>query len=282
MILIADCGSTKIDWCLVEKGEIVKRLFTPGINAVLLTEEEIRQRIAEEVAPELQGYDIREIYFYGAGCISDEVCGNVSRAIFASIAAPVIEVYTDMLGAARALCGRQPGIACIMGTGSNSCRYDGEKIVDNVSPLGYILGDEGSGAVLGKILLGDVLKRQLPDELCEKFLKEYDLDRMKIINRVYKEPQANRFMASVTPFLLQNIEEPSIHRLVLNAFKLFFVRNIANYEGYKSLTINFIGSIAYYYKEVLQEAASAVDCHIGAIVQSPMEGLIAYHSVSNN
>lgn len=282
MILIADCGSTKIDWCLVEKGEIVKRLFTPGINAVLLTEEEIRQRIAEEVAPELQGYDIREIYFYGAGCISDEVCGNVSRAIFASIAAPVIEVYTDMLGAARALCGRQPGIACIMGTGSNSCRYDGEKIVDNVSPLGYILGDEGSGAVLGKILLGDVLKRQLPEELCEKFLKEYDLDRMKIINRVYKEPQANRFMASVTPFLLQNIEEPSIHRLVLNAFKLFFVRNIANYEGYKSLTINFIGSIAYYYKEVLQEAAAAVDCHIGIVVQSPMEGLIAYHSVSNN
>ena len=187
-------------------------------------------------------------------------------------------MHTDLLAAARALCGHQPGIACILGTGSNSCYYDGEKIVDNVSPLGYILGDEGSGAVLGKLLVGDVLKKQLPEELCEKFLKQYELDRLIIIQKVYKQPGANRFLASVTPFLIQNIEEPAIHRLVLNSFKSFFVRNIANYDNYKNLPVNFIGSIAHYYQDVLREAAVAVDCHIGTIIKSPMEGLIAFHS----
>ena len=184
----------------------------------------------------------------------------------------------DLLAAARALCGKEKGIACILGTGSNSCYYDGEKIVDNVSPLGYILGDEGSGAVLGKLLVGDVLKNQLPKELCDKFLKEYDLDRMKIIEAVYKKPAANRFLASLSPFLNKNIEEPSIHRLVLNAFKAFFVRNIENYENYKSMPVSFVGSVAYYYRDVLAEAAKALDITIGVVIKSPMEGLLKYHS----
>jgi N-acetylglucosamine kinase-like BadF-type ATPase len=278
MILIADCGSTKIDWCLIENSKVVKQVFTCGMNAIMLTQDEMAERIKNELVPEMAEYKIDEIYFYGAGCINDAVCGNVAAAIRQNIPAETIEVHTDLLAAARALCGRRPGIACIMGTGSNSCYYDGEKIVDNVSPLGFILGDEGSGAVLGKLLLGDVLKNQLPKELCEKFLAQYNLDRITIIQRVYKEPQANRFMASVTPFLIQNIEEPSIHRLVLNSFKSFFVRNIAQYPGYKDLQVNFIGSIAYYYKDVLSEAAAAVDCTIGTIIKSPMEGLIRFHS----
>lgn len=279
MKLIADCGSTKIDWCLIENGKVVKQVFTMGMNAVMLTEEEMAQRIADELMPELGTSEgIEEIYFYGAGCISDEVCANVANAIRKSIPAKVIEVHTDLLAAARALCGRQPGIACIMGTGSNSCYYDGEKICDNVSPLGFILGDEGSGAVLGKILLGDVLKKQLPEELCDKFLKQFDLDRLTIIRRVYKEPQGNRFLASVTPFLIQNITEPSIHALVLNSFKSFFVRNIQQYAGYDKLKVNFIGSIAYYYKEVLEEAAAACGCTVGTIIKSPMQGLIEFHA----
>lgn len=281
MILIADCGSTKIDWCLVENSKVVKQVFTCGINAIMLTQEEMTSRIATELVPEVSEYipSIDAVYFYGAGCINEDVCGNVAEAIRASIPAKVIEVNTDLLAAARALCGHSAGIACILGTGSNSCYYDGEKICDNVSPLGYILGDEGSGAVLGKLLLGDVLKNQLPQHLCEKFLKQYDLDRMTIIRRVYKEPQGNRFMASVTPFLIQNIEESSIHRLVLNSFKSFFVRNICQYKDYKNLKVNFIGSIAYYYRDVLAEAAAAVDCTIGTIIKSPMEGLIRFHSM---
>lgn len=278
MKLIADCGSTKIDWCLIENGKVVKQVFTCGMNAVMLTEEEMAQRIGNELAPELDQYSIDDVYFYGAGCISPEVCKNVARAIAAHIPAKNIEVHTDLLAAARALCGHNPGIACIMGTGSNSCYYDGNEIKDNVSPLGYILGDEGSGAVLGKYLIGDVLKNQLPKPLCQKFLEQYDLDRITIIKRVYKEPQGNRFLASVTPFLLQNISEPSIHALVFNAFKAFFVRNIAQYENYRNLKVNFIGSIAFYYKDVLTEAAEATGCSIGTIIKSPMEGLIKFHS----
>ena len=255
MKLIADCGSTKIDWCVIDNGQLVKQIFTCGMNAIMLTEEEMAAQIEKELKAEVAEYAIDEVYFYGAGCISEEVCDNVRRAIAKSVPAKLIEVHTDLLAAARALCGRKPGIACILGTGSNSCYYDGEKIVDNVSPLGYILGDEGSGAVLGKLLVGDVLKKQIPEKLCEKFLKQYELDRLTIIQRVYKQPGANRFLASVT----------------------FFVRNIANYDNYKNLPVNFIGSIAHYYQDVLREAADAVDCHIGTIIKSPMAGLIEFH-----
>lgn len=279
MILVADCGSTKIDWCLLNNGKVEKQVFTLGMNAVMLTEEEMRTRLADELAPEMAGYPIEEVYFYGAGCISPEVCGNVARAIQANIPdTKIVEVHTDLLAAARALCGRTPGIACIMGTGSNSCYYDGEKICDNVSPLGYILGDEGSGAVLGKLLIGDVLKNQLPKDLCEKFLQQYELDRMTIIRRVYKEPQGNRFLASITPFLIQNIDRPEIHALVLNSFKAFFVRNIQQYKNYSNLSVNFIGSIAFYYREVLEEAAAQCGCTVGSIIKSPMEGLIKFHT----
>ena len=279
MILIADCGSTKIDWCLLDNGKVEKQVFTLGMNAVMLTEEEMRTRIAEELVPELAGFPVAEVYFYGAGCISDEVCGNVARAIGANFPdATTIEVHTDLLAAARALCGRQPGIACIMGTGSNSCYYDGNVICDNVSPLGYILGDEGSGAVLGKILIGDILKNQLPADLCAKFLKQYDLDRLTIIRRVYKEPQGNRFLASITPFLIENIDRPEVHDLVLNSFKAFFKRNILQYKDYGKLSVNFIGSIAHYYRPVLEEAAAAMGCRVGTIIKSPMEGLIKFHT----
>lgn len=278
MILIADCGSTKIDWCVVDGANVVRRVFTGGINAVMLTEEEMASRIAEELVPQLGDEHIEEVYFYGAGCIADEVCDNVRRAIAKNIpSAKKIEVHTDLLAAARALCGRKPGIACIMGTGSNSCYYDGDKICDNVSPLGYILGDEGSGAVLGKILIGDVLKNQLPKDLCDKFLAQYELDRLTIIRRVYKEPQANRFLASVTPFLIQNIDRKEVHELVVNSFKSFFRRNVLQYEGATQLNVNLIGSIAYYYREVLEEAARECGLTVGTIIKSPMEGLVAFH-----
>ena len=279
MILIADCGSTKIDWCVVENGEVKKQVFTSGINALLMTEEQIRESLALELAQEVAEFEIESVYYYGAGCLFDDICANVRRAIAANVpTAKTIEVHSDLVAAARALCGDRVGIACILGTGSNSCFWDGEKIADNVSPLGYILGDEGSGAVLGKLLVGDVLKKQLPEELCEKFLKEYELDRQKIIESVYKRPAANRFLASLSPFLSKNIEEPAIHRLVLNAFKSFFVRNIENYKDYKNYAVSFVGSVAFYYREVLEEAAKDVGFIIGTIIKSPMEGLVKYHS----
>ena len=279
MILIADCGSTKIDWCILKGDKLVKQFFTTGVNALLMPEDKIRATFETELKPQVEGSEIFEVYYYGAGCLSEEICSNVSRSIASVIpSVTTISVNSDLLAAARALCGRNPGIACILGTGSNSCYYDGEKICDNVSPLGYILGDEGSGAVLGKLLVGDVLKKQLPAELCEKFLKQFNLDRMKIIENVYKKPAPNRFLASLSPFLIQNIEEPAIHRLVLNAFKSFFVRNIENYANFKEVPVSFVGSVGFYYREVLDEAAKALDITIGTVIKSPMEGLLKYHS----
>ena len=278
MKLIADCGSTKIQWCAVEDGKVVKEFFTPGMNAIMLTEEEMAERMGNELKPEVEGMTFESIYFYGAGCINDDVCGNVRRAIAAHVPAPVIEVYTDLLAAARALFGHEAGIACILGTGSNSCYYDGEKVVDNVSPLGYILGDEGSGAVLGKLLVGDVLKKQLPEHLCQKFYDEYKVDRMTIIDRVYRKPAGNRFLAQFAPFLQKNIEEPSIHRIVLRSFTDFFIRNVESYDHYKELPCNFVGSIAFLQKATLMEAAQSQGITIGTIIQAPMEGLIKFHS----
>ena len=279
MILIADCGSTKIDWCVLNGKEKVAQVFTSGMNAMMLTEEEMFETIKKELVPQLNGMEITEVYYYGAGCLFENVCNNVRNAIKRNIpTAEKIEVQSDLLAAARALCGDKPGIACILGTGSNSCYYDGKEIVDNVSPLGYILGDEGSGAVLGKLLVGDVLKNQLPKELCDKFMEQFGLTRQIIIENVYRKPAANRFLASLSPFLIQNIEEPAVHRLVLNAFKAFFVRNIENYANYKEMPVSFVGSIACYYKDVLKEAADALYIKLGTIIKSPMEGLLEYHS----
>jgi Predicted N-acetylglucosamine kinase len=279
MILIADCGSTKIDWCLLNGGEKVAQIFTTGMNALLLTQEEMTERIRPELMPHIVSYDVTEIHYYGAGIISDEIRSHVVAALQANIpGATHIEVETDLVAAARALCGHKPGIACILGTGSNSCYYDGERIVDNVSPLGYILGDEGSGAVLGKLLVGDVLKHQLPEHLCEAFLREYETDRTAIITAVYRKPEANRYLAHFAPFLTKYMHEPAIHDLTLRAFKAFFVRNVQSYRDYDKLPCNFVGSLAAHFKPVLIEAAEQCGITIGNIMVAPMEGLIRYHA----
>ena len=279
MILIADSGSTKTDWCVVENGVLVQQIFTKGTNPFFQSEEEISNEIATALLPELKTDEFDAVYFYGAGCGFPDKIEIVHRAISKQLKVKGnVEVATDMLAAARGLCGREAGIACIMGTGSNSCYYDGENIVANVSPLGFILGDEGSGACLGKLMVGDLLKNQMTQELKEKFLKQFDLTPADIIDRVYRKPFPNRFLASLSPFLAQNISEPCVHDLVLNSFKAFFKRNIMQYENYQNLKVNLIGSEAFYYKEVLAEAAEAMGIQLGTIIQSPMEGLIKYHA----
>ena len=279
MILIADSGSTKTDWCVVENGELIQRIFTKGTNPFFQSEEEISNEIATALLPELKTDELDAVYFYGAGCGFLDKIAVVHRALTKHLKVKGdVEVATDMLAAARGLCGREAGIACIMGTGSNSCYYDGKEIVANVSPLGFILGDEGSGACLGKLMVGDLLKNQMTPELKEKFLKQFDLTPADIIDRVYRKPFPNRFLASLSPFLAQNIGEPCVHDLVLNSFKAFFKRNIMQYDNYQNLKVNLIGSVAYYYKEVLAEAALEMGIQLGTIIQSPMEGLIKYHA----
>lgn len=280
MILLADSGSTKTDWCLVDCGKQVLQVSTKGTNPFFQTEDEISEEVEKHLVPQLRAYSVEAVYFYGAGCAFPEKNEIVRAAIARHIDAS-IEIGSDLLGAARALCGDEPGIACIMGTGSNSCYYDGKEIVSNVSPLGFILGDEGSGAVLGKLLVGDCLKNQLSPALQEKFFKQFNLTRADILDKVYKQPFPNRFLASLSPFLAQNIEEPEIHNLVLNSFKAFFTRNVMQYD-YKNNKVHLIGSVAYYYKSVLEEAAKESGITLGTIIKSPMKGLITYHSLINH
>ena len=277
MILIADSGSTKTDWCLVEHGEVLQQIFTKGTNPFFQSEEEISNEIAANLLPQLKTPEVDAVYFYGAGCAFPDKIETVRRAILRHLQVKgEVEVSTDMLAAARGLCGHRAGIACIMGTGSNSCYYDGEKIVQNVSPLGFILGDEGSGACLGKLLVGDILKNQMTPELKEKFLSQFNLTPADIIDRVYRKPFPNRFLASLSPFLAQNLNEPCIHSLVLNSFKSFLKRNVMQYD-YQNHEVHFIGSVAYYYKDVLAQATDEMGIRLGSILKSPMEGLIAYH-----
>ena len=276
MILLADSGSTKTDWALARNGSLVKQITTEGINPFFQTEEEISRIVHERLIPALDGAMPHEVHFYGAGCAFPEKNRLVEQAITRHLPVPV-EIGSDLLGAARSLCGRRPGIACIMGTGSNSCYYDGQTIAANVSPLGYVLGDEGSGAVLGRLLVGDCLKNQLPAPLKEAFFKRFDLTPQLILERVYKQPFPNRFLASLSPFLIEHIDEPCIHRLVLNSFKSFFTRNVMQYDC-RGVKVHFTGSIAYYYREVLDEAARALQIELGHIVRSPLEGLVTYHS----
>ncbi|WP_373834687.1 ATPase [Bacteroides heparinolyticus] len=279
MILIADSGSTKPDWCVVENGELLQQIFTKGTNPFFQSEEEISNEIATTLLPRLKSDEPDAVYFYGAGCGFPDKIATMRRAIAQHLKVKgEIEVNTDMLAAARGLCGHTPGIACIMGTGSNSCYYNGQDIVANVSPLGFILGDEGSGACLGKLLVGDLLKNQMTPGLKEKFLKQFDLTPADIIDRVYRQPFPNRFLASLSPFLAQNMDEPCVHNLVLNSFKAFLKRNVMQYDGYQHEKVHFIGSVAFHYKEVLIKAAYETGIQVGNIIKSPMEGLIKYHS----
>ena len=217
-----------------------------------------------------------KIFFYGAGCIPEKkgVVEKVLRKVFPD--ADRIEVESDLLGAARAVCQHQEGLACILGTGSNSCLYDGEKIVGNIPPLGYILGDEGSGAVLGKLFLNALFKGALPDGMKEDFLQSSGLSYPEIIQRVYRQPMANRFLASTSLYISEHLDVPALRELVKQNFRDFFHKNIAQY-GRHDLPVGAIGSIAYHYRDLLQEVADEEGYKLSTVAKSPMEGLVAYH-----
>lgn len=273
MILLADSGSTKTEWCVAQQGKRVKTIFTKGINPVFENEEEITKQLKDNLVPGLEDFSVEKVLFYGAGCAYEEVNKMVERAVSRLLNVPV-EVNSDLLGAARALFGNQKGIACILGTGSNSCLYDGTHIVENVSPLGFILGDEGSGAVLGRLMVGAALKNQLGEGMRDKFLKRFDLTVPDIINSVYRKPFPNRFLASLSVFLKENLDYPEVRTLVRKSFDRFFRRNVMQYPDCHRLRVSFVGSIAFYYQDVLKEVADGRALHIGEIMQAPMDGLV--------
>lgn len=282
MYLIADSGSTKTDWCLCNKSAILQHIQTQGINPYHQSEEAIETVLRDELLPQMRTQECSvqcsqlSITFYGSGCANETACNRIKEALHKVLETKKITVHSDLLGAARALCGHEEGIACVLGTGSNSCLYNGTEIIANIPPLGYILGDEGSSAVLGRRLVGDCLKHQLPEAICNEFLAEYNLSPEIILEKVYRQPLANRFLASLTPFLSKHKEVPEVHNLLVDSFTDFFVRNVKQYRR-PWLPIHFVGSIAYAFSAELREAAESLGMELGAIMRSPMEGLIKYH-----
>lgn len=274
MILIADSGSTKTNWCLVEGLNIVKRVQTQGINPFYQTEAEIDDEIQKVVYPNFSGDKMTAIYFYGAGCVvgKKEIIENSLTKHFGVPA----EVNSDLLAAARAVCLHEKGIAAILGTGSNSCYYDGRSIQKQVPALGFIIGDEGSGAVLGKKFVGNCYKNQLEPEIKQKFEEKYGLSMFDVLDKIYKQPFPNRFLASLVPFLHENLDYNSIYSLTLESFCEFLNRNIKQYDV--NLPIGFVGSVAFYFSDVLNEAAERCGIKIAKIMKDPMTGLIEYHN----
>ncbi len=277
--LIADAGSTTVEWSLVSSDSgLVASVATQGINALLADVDTINSTFASVNKDLPTGIVIDEIHYYGAGCATPSICNKIKNSLNSIWPASEAFVSTDLLGAARSLFGDRKGIACILGTGSNSCFYDGEKIVSQIPSLGFILGDEGSGAALGKRLISDAFKEQLPENVRDAFLEEYHLTLPEILDKVYKQPAPNRFLASFVPFLHKNLWNPYIFSLVLKELTRFVRRNVSMYKGAHSVDVCFTGSIAYNFERVLREAVASQGYRVSRISKSPMDGLIEYHS----
>ena len=274
--LIADSGSTKTDWALVADEGPVFIVHTQGINPIHQDESVIRSVLTTELVPQLGGRHVNEVFFYGSGVRASEE-DAMQRILQEALDAPNVEARGDLLGAARSLCGCHEGIVCILGTGANSCLFDGTRILLNTPPLGYILGDEGSGAVLGVSLLNALYKGLLPEMMRKEFEDELGLSLTDVIQRVYRQPMANRFLASLSPFIHSRLDHPAVRNLVIDNFRRFLQRNIAPYQRH-DLPISAVGSIAYYYRQQFGEAANMEGYALGCIERSPLEALVRYHS----
>ncbi len=297
-VLVADSGSTKTDWVLLD--EMGRKSFqTQGLNPVLMLEEAMVDILRCELLPELPDDGNFEVFFYGAGVRPDQL-EKMNEAFqkafavgspFAAIAShstlhtshitphtPQVTLHaaSDLFGAARALCGHSEGIACILGTGSNSCLFDGEKIVKNTPALGYIIGDEGSGTALGKAFLNAIFKGLLPAELRDDFLTETGLSLDDIIRKVYREPMPNRFLASTSLYMSRHLDNEALKTLVIESFRRFFRHNIVPYDR-RDLAVNFVGSIAANYEKLLREAAEKEGFEVGKILSKPIDALCEYH-----
>lgn len=281
MKLIVDSGSTKTDWCFAESSDVYVLVHTDGINPVVQSYDEILSVVQEQMLPRAkqQSLDLaslEEVYFYGAGC-TPELLSVVENALRVAVGEkPSVYVDSDLLAAARALCGTDSGIACILGTGSNSCYYDGEEIKEHTPALGYILGDEGSGAVLGRNFINGILKGTLSQNLRDEFLEEYQTSQADIIDKVYHSATPNRFLASLSKFILSHIDDDCLETLVVRNFENFIISNIRNYSEAKPV-INAVGSVAFLYRKQLEQAAMSQGYELGKILKSPLEGLLDYH-----
>jgi glucosamine kinase len=279
MKLIVDSGSSKTYWYLLTStSEGSTQCLTAGINPFFQNPEDIKKTLESDFILDKQ--HISSIHYYGAG-ITDQSKKDLLFGVLNSFfGLQDIHIESDLMAATRSLCGNSEGIAAILGTGSNSCYYDGQQITQHVSPLGYILGDEGSGAVLGRLLVSDILKNQFPQRLTKLFFETHDTTHGEVMENVYRKPFPNRYLATFTKFLLDNIREDEIEKLVIDSFSGFFTRNIAQYPQSSRLQVHFTGSIAWYFAAQLKEAAMKTGFDVGIITQNPMNDLLEYHKTN--
>jgi len=276
MILIADSGATKTTWALLKDNDVITH-HTSGFNPYYMAPDVIQKILSEEMITEISGAEVSEIFFYGSGCSTENNCAVVSTALKDHFPEAKIEVQHDLLAAARALLGRNEGIACILGTGANSCSYDGEKITHNVPSLGYMFGDEGSGAYIGRKFLTAYLKKKLAKEIIDAFDEEFQYTLEDILRSVYNDGNPSTYMASFTHFLAKHEHHDDIREILFSSFIEFFTESVSKYSRYKLIPVSFVGSVAFHFRHILNEAAWQQGVSIGRIEQAPMEGLIRYH-----
>lgn len=276
MYIIADAGSTKIDWRLIYENGSIKGVSTAGVNPAIMTEDEVSAVFSEKADKLTAGEAVTDVYYYGAGVVSEEVAAKIAGSLKRIFTDAECHVASDMLAAARSLCWRGAGIVCIVGTGSNCCLFDGRDIVDNVPAGGFILGDEASGAYFGRCLISDYIKGQMPATLEQEFRKRYGLDYPAVVRKVYKEASPNSWLASFMPFINEFRHHPYIVRMITAGFDAFIRRNVLRYDTQK-YAVNFTGSVAYYFKDILEGCLDSFGLKAGRIVRTPMDGLIEYH-----
>lgn len=278
MKLIAESGSTRTEWALVEDNHLVQRVFTEGLNPFFQTRREISRSVRLGLPESFFKKKLDQVYYYGAGCSSYEKKNILGASLVAQFKTP-IQVESDLLAAARGLFECESGIACILGTGSNSCFYDGKIVVKNVKAAGYILGDEGSGAVLGKLFLADLLKGLAPKELASEFHEKFRISANDVMESVYNLPFPNRFLGTIAYFLGDYMDNEYVYNLLTNNLRSFFNRSVCQYD-YMNYPIRFVGSLAYAYSDTLRKVAREFGVEIDVIEETPMNGLIEFHSMN--
>lgn len=276
MILIADSGGSKIDWRILHKDGRIEQAHAAGFNPYYQPVEDLVSTVSEKLVP-LIDEPVKKIFFYGAGVSSEKNQQIIREALHQFFAEAHIEIGWDLLAAARALCGTEPGIACILGTGSNSCLYDGEKITGNVANLGWILADEGSGAYMGKRIVVDYLREMMPAALADKFRQRYPLHREEILERVYQHDRPSAFLASFSKFIFDNLNDPYCYGLVYDSFASFYENTVMKYPDYSKLNVHFVGSIGFYFSDLLRQVANDKGITVKNILEGPIAGLTLYH-----
>lgn len=278
MILIADSGSTKTDWRLIDENQSIISLKSDGINPFYMDYKTIENILSTQLISNIkQPEQVIEIHFYGAGCSNDQNKESLSQVLTTCFPNATCTIDHDLLGAARAACGNSNGIAAILGTGSNSCLFDGVDIVENHPSLGFLLGDEGSGGFIGKLLAQDYLYAKMPEAVARSFEQRIKRTKKEFLSEIYAQKYPNKYLAQFAKWLYQQKNEEYKNEIIIKAFEAFFNTHIASYPNYKDYTLNCVGSIAYYYKPLLAQVAAKYKVRLGTIIESPIAALTLYH-----